>query len=1154
MLDSACRIPDMIQWAVENSAPAVALTDHGNMFGAWEFYTTAQKAGVSPIIGCEVYVASGDRRIHGIGQDNPYHLTLLTENATGYRNLLKLVSLGYIDGFYNKPRIDMEILREYREGIIALTGCIQGQVPRLLGENRRKEGIQSLKTLIDIIGSRNLYVEIQNHYTDKEREVYPMMVDLAREFNIPIVGTNNCHYLRKSDHRVHDVLLCIQTKTTVKDPHRIQLDNHYYFKNMSEMQETLKNYPPEAISNTYEIAKRCSNFKLDYGNLVLPKYEVPNGYTNDSYLKELCYQGLREKFAEELPPDVQKQLEYELDIIRKTDYSGYFLVVWDYVNYANKQGYPLSARGSAASSLALYALGVINFNPMDYDCMFERFLNTERVSPPDIDIDFADKARDHVITYLVDKYGQDSVGKVATFSTLGPRAAITDVGRALEVPLKNVRKLTRLIPGLSKVTLEDVLALIPEFRELAQLPENREVVDISKAIVGMKRHVSCHASAVVVSSGPLTDYVPLFKDKHGQVATQFEGKTVEDVGIVKFDSLGLRSLTKTDDCVRMIKENRGKDIKLTEIPFDDEETYSLVSKGLIAGLFQLETSPGMYRVVTQLRPENFEDFKAIPAIYRPGPLESGTTRQFIARKNGLQKVEYIHPLLKNALKSTYGLCVYQEQVMQIARDMAGFTLGEADVLRNAMGKRNEGLLKAQRQKFIAGAATKGVSKAEAEKVFDILEPFGGYAFNKSHTVAYSIVTYRMAYLKAHYPHEFITAIMTGEADDSSKIICYREEAKNLAEFLGVQINLMPPDVNRSSKFFTVEGDNIYFGLIAVKHIGTRTIDAILEAREQEGPFTSLQDFCIRVNTRVVNKRTIQSLILCGAFDALEGHRAPLVANLQTILKAAKIAKAERERGQLSLFKDTAMTYAINPVHMNIPDYEPYERFKMEKELLGFYVSGHPVQEYTDIIENYTTANTQTIGTNSDISEVSIVGMVTRVKKLLTRKGDTMALFALEDLTGKVRVAALPDIYKKAGELVEGQIVWINGELKISSNAKNRNSDIRSNMENRLIHATEIIDIADVPKLLTSAAEVTIPEADIDNLEKLNALKEIALANEGDLQIVLRLTSQRFGEVIAHCGANYKIINEDSVFKQVENLFGENCIKRSNRTQHFIRNP
>ena len=488
----------------------------------------------------------------------------------------------------------------------------------------------------------------------------------------------------------------------------------------------------------------------------------------------------------------------------------------------------------------------------------------------------------------------------------------------------------------------------------------------------------------------------------------------------------------------------------------------------------------MFRVVTQLKPENFSDFTAIPAIYRPGPLESGTTRQFIARKNGLQKVEYIHPSLKNALKNTYGLCVYQEQVMQIAQDMAGFTLGEADVLRNAMGKRNEGLLKSQRQKFIAGAARNEIPKEEAEKVFDILEPFGGYAFNKSHTVAYSIVTYRMAYLKTHYPHEFIAAIMTREVDDISRIISYRKESKRLEDFLNVRINLLPPDINKSSKFFTVDGDDIYFSLIVVKHVGDRAVDAILEAREQGGPFTSLQDFCIRVNTRVVNKRTIESLILCGAFDALEGKRAPLVANLHTILKGAKIAKAERERGQLSLFKDAAMIYSINPANMDIPEYEPFARFQMEKDLLGFYVSGHPVQEYTDIIENYTTANTQILGANSDMSEVSIVGMITRVKELLTRKGDTMALLALEDLKGTARVAVLPEIYKKGGGFVEGQIVWINGELKNNPHTKNRNNNARNVMEKYLIHATEIIDIVDVPERLASTAEVTIPESDLNN--------------------------------------------------------------------------
>jgi len=1079
MLDSSCRVADIVQWAVENSAPAVALTDHGNMFGVWEFYTTAQKAGVNPIVGCEVYVAPDDRKKCGINQSSPYHLTLLSENATGYKNLMKLVSLGYTEGLGDKPCIDMELLREYREGIIALTGCIEGQVPHLFATNRRSEAIQCFKTLIDIMGARHLYVEIQNHYLAKELKAYPHMVALAREYEIPIVGTNNCHYLRKTDHRIHDVLLCIQNKTTVKDPYRLRYTHHYYFKSANAMREALKDYPPEAISNTVEIAKRCQ-LKLDYGKYVLPKYDVPAGHTNDSYLKELCYQGLREKMGGDLPSEIRRQLNYELEIIRKTGYAGYFLIVWDYVNYAHQQGYPLAARGSAASSLALYALGVITFNPMEYGCMFERFLNLERVSPPDIDIDFSDRARDHVIDYIIKKYGHDSVGKVATFSTLGPRAAITDVARALGIPLDNAKKLTRLLPYTSAISLDDVLAQSPEVKELATLSAYRELIEISSALVGLKRHVSCHASAVVVTSGPISDYMPLFK-KNGQVATQFEGATVEDVGIIKFDILGLRSLTKTHDSLQMIKQNRGKDIILEDIPFDDKKTFSLVSEGLVQGLFQLETSPGMYNVVRQLEAENFEDFSAIAALYRPGPLESGTTRQFIARKNGLQKVEYVHPLLKNALKNTYGLCVYQEQVMQIARDMAGFSLGEADVLRRAMGKVNEGLLKTQRHKFVAGACQKGISKNDAEKVFDLLEPFGGYAFNKSHSIAFAIVTYRMAYLKTHYPHEFMASIMTSECDDTSKIITYRKECQKLEEYLGVSINLLPPDINSSNKYFSVDGDAIHCGLIIIKHVGDRAIEVITTAREQGGPFRSLQDFCERVDTRVVNKRTIESLILCGAFDSIEKYRAPLIANLEKIMKLGKLVKSERDRGQLPLFP-----FNVRIPLSRTPEYEPFALFAMEKALLGFYVSGHPVEEYHDIIQNHATADTETLFDFHNDAEVSIVGMLTRIKKMITQKGDTLALLALEDTKGVVRVDVLPSLYRKMSALVEGQIVWIKGTVKTSTNRNYQASSKRSEMEKPVIQAVEVMDIAAFTKFRTSSAAARIPETDLSNFTKRTA--------------------------------------------------------------------
>ena len=1144
MLDGACRIADMVDWAVENSAPAVALTDHGNMFGAWELYGKAKKAGVKPIVGCEVYVAPGKRTTRGKEQGGPYHLTLLAEDATGYQNLLKLVSLGYTEGFYSKPRIDMEILREYRDGIIALTGCIQGQVPQLLCSNRREEGIQNFKTLMEIMGERNLYVEVQNHYIDKELEAYPIMVQLAKEFNLPIVGTNDCHYLRKSDHGMHDVLLCIQTKRTVNDQDRLRFDNHFYFKSADEMREALKEYPPEAISNTLEIANRCS-LKLDYGKSVMPEYEVPEGHTNDSYLKELCYQGLQERYNGELSEPIRERLDYELDIISKTDYSGYFLIVWDYVKYAHKQGYPLSARGSAASSLVLYALDVITFNPMDYDCLFERFLHLERISPPDIDIDFADRAREHVIDYLVEKYGADSVGKVATFATLGAKAAITDVGRALEMPLENVKELTQRIPSMPGITIDEALEQVPEFHALAERPENKELMDLSKAVEGMKRHVSCHASAIVISNGPLTNYVPLFKDKNDQVATQFEGKIVEDVGIVKFDSLGLRSLTETYDCLQMIRANHDKEIRLEEIPFDDKQTYALLSKGLINGLFQLEASPGMYRVVTQLKPDTFEEFSAIPALYRPGPLESGFMQQFIDRKNGLQKVEYIHESVESVLENTYGVCVYQEQVMQIARDMAGFTLGEADILRSAMGKKDEALLKAQREKFIEGAAKNNIIKREAEDIFDRLEPFARYAFNKSHTVAYSMLAYRMAYLKTHYPHEFMAAMMTGEAGDSAKITRYRAECKKLADFLNVEINLLPPDVNSSSREFTVDGNDVCFGLVAVKGVGDSAIDAIVEAREQGGSFTSLQDFCERVDTKQVTKRAVESLIMSGAFDSLEGHRAQHIAGLESIMKVAQTAQAERDRGQMSLFGEAEEAPPITVTFTNAAEYDPLERLKQEKEQLGFYVSGHPLEEYSDIIDYYTTASTQTLIEHPVDSEVFVAGMITEVKNLTTKKGDPMAVIGFEDLEGSVEIVIFPEAYKTAGDLVEGRVVWIRG--KVNQNGRSRRSDDENQREQRQVQADDIVDLESVPEKQTSALEVTISEADLGNSEKLEALQKIASANRGHNDLILRLMSPRYGEVIARCGKKYNVANKPQVIEQVEKLFGANCIKPSNRT-------
>ncbi len=868
LLDGACRIPDMVQWAIENSSPAVALTDHGNMFGAWEFYNTAKAAGVNPIVGCEVYVETEKEKSDGNSQCSSSHLTLLAENAEGYHNLLELTSLGYTQGFHRKPRINMEMLREHHGGIIALTGCICGIVPKLICSNQRDEAVRNLLALRDIMGEDNLFVEIQNHYIDKELAAYPVMVELANEFNLPIVGTNDCHYLRKSDHRMHDILLCIQTKKTVNDPERIRFDNQYYFKNVDEMREALKDYPPEAIINTVEIANRC-NLKLDYDKSVMPIFEVPEGQTLDSYLKEQCYAALRQKYGGHLSESIRERLEYELDVIKQTGYANYFLIVADYVGYANQQGYLLSARGSATSSLVLYALGVINFNPMDHGCLFERFLNLDRMNPPDIDIDFDAHARDDVIDYLVRKYGHDSVGKVATFATLGAKTAIKDVGRALEIPVDDIQTLGKLIPNQPGVTLDEALEQVPEFQKLAELPENRELIEISKAVEGMKRHVSCHASAIVISDGPLTNYAPIFKDMHGQVATQFEGKTVEDVGIIRFDTLGVRSFSEVADCLNMIQENRGREIALEDIPLEDKKTYSLISRGLIAGLFQLETSSGMLTVVAQLKADNFEDFSAIPALYRPYPIESGMMQQFINRKNGLELVSYLHPALEDALKNTYGICIYQEQMMQIACDVAGVTVSEADILRSAISKKKVDVLKEQRLKFINGAVEKGIATKEAEEVFELLQQFGRYAFNKSHSVTYAMLAYRMAYLKTHYPHEFVAAMLTGEAADKEKIKRYQFECVRLAEFLDVEINLLPLDINASEKNCTVDDNDIRLGFVVLKDVSDEAINLILTERNRGGFFTSIQDFRDRFDSiEMMNEDVIENLIASGAFNAL----------------------------------------------------------------------------------------------------------------------------------------------------------------------------------------------------------------------------------------------------------------------------------------------
>lgn len=1151
LLDGACRIEDMVDWAVKNSAPAVALTDHGNLFGAWEFYKAAKDKGVNPIVGCEVYVAPGDRRTRGKEQGSPYHLTLLSENATGYKNLMQLVSLGYTEGFYSKPRIDMEILREYHEGIIALTGCIQGFVPALLADNQRDAAVKNFLLLSDILGKDNLYVEVQNHGIPEEENAYSVMLQLAKEYNIPIVGTNDCHYLNATDHKMHDVLLCIQMKRQVSERDRMRFLEEFHFKNVDEMREALSAFPPEAITNTLEIANRCQ-LELDYGDSIMPQCDVPEGYTEDSYLEKLCYDGLNQKYNGQISAEIKAQIDHELNVIKQTGYSGYFLIVWDYVNYARQQGYPLTARGSAASSLALYALNVINFNPMDYGCLFERFLNLERFDPPDIDIDFADGVRQLVIDYLVEKYGAESVGSIAAFHSLGARFAIKDVGRALDIPLESVDRLTKLIPNTPGITIAEALEDAPQFKEAAEEPDNQELIELSKAIEGMKRHISTHASGIVVSNGPLTDYVPLFKDKHDRIATQFEGKTISNIGMVKFDFLGVRTLSETYYCLGLIKQRHGVDLKLEDIPFDDKETYDLLSKGLVAGLFQLETSAGMRRVIMQIKPDNFEEFTAIPALYRPGPLDSGMMDSFIRRKLKLEEVTYPHPLLEDALKNTYGVCVYQEQVMQIARDMAGFTVAEADLVRFAMSKKIAEMLQELRVKFIEGAIKNGVKEEEAAEVFELLEPFSGYAFNKSHTVTYSILSYQMAYLKTHYPREFMASMMTGESGSSEKIMNYIAECRKLSEFLGTEIQVLPPDINSSESDFTVVGDNIRFGLAAVKNVSELAIEAIVEAREKDGSFQSLQDFCERVDTKAIKKNAIESLIMAGAFDLFdEGHRAQYIASLENVLKAAQSAQQDRERGQMTIFSAIEEDVPATQAELaDTPEWDTDELLRNEKEQLGFYLSGHPLQHYEDIIKYYTTATSQTLVEHPNGTEVSVAGLASSVRLTKTRqKGDQMAIMRIDDLEGAINVVVFPKAYANSSEAIEeGSIVWIRGTVSADRKQNGAGDEETEEEEVRQVMADQVLKIDQVVDQLTSAVEVTISEEDVPNQAKMEALQKISQEQRGDCDLILRLMSSKFGgEVIAQCSQRFNINYTPEIISQIENLFGSDCAKPSNRT-------
>ncbi|HXH81448.1 MAG TPA: DNA polymerase III subunit alpha, partial [Candidatus Tectomicrobia bacterium] len=878
LLDGAAQLEKLVAKAKALRFPAIALTDHGNLFGAIDFYLAAQKAGIKPIIGCELYVAPGSRKDRG-SQDGGYeganHLTVLVRDARGYRNLIKLVSKAYLEGFYYKPRVDKALLAEHAEGLLALSGCLNSEVSRLISAGEPARARQAAGWYQDVFGKDAYFMEVQAHGLSEQVKVTAETVAIARAIGAPIAGTNDSHYLEAGHARAHEALLCIQTGATMSDPDRWRFSSdEFYVKSAEEMARVFADLP-EACRNTLAVAERC-NLTLEFGRFHLPRYRVPEGHTLESYLEELAREGLRRRYGPSPGDAVEARLAHELAVIQKMGFAGYFLVVWDFIHYARQHGIAVGpGRGSSAGSLVAYCLGITNIDPLRYGLLFERFLNPERISMPDMDIDFADDRRDEVIRYVADKYGRDRVAHIITFGTLGAKAAIRDVGRVLGMSYADVDRIAKLVPNFPlNITLDDALAKSPPLAEMVRTQAHvKELWDIAKTLEGCTRHASVHASAVVISDEPLDEHVPLYKDpKRPELITGFAMGPIEKLGLLKMDFLGLRTLTVLASTVELIRESRGVTIDLDAVPLDDARTYALLGEARTFGVFQLE-SAGMREALRGLRPERLEDVIAMVSLYRPGPME--LIPDFIARKHGRARITYEHPAMETFTRETYGIMVYQEQIMQIASEMAGFTMGEADTLRRAMGKKDRDLMARQREKFLAGCKERGTSAAKAERVWELMEKFAGYGFNKSHAAAYALVAYQTAYFKANYPVEFMAALLTSEMGDTDKIVKYIEECRAMG------IPVEPPDVNASGVQFTVEGNAIRFGLAAIKNVGEAAMESILASRQREGRFTSLDDFCARVDLRLVNRRVLESLIKAGAFDSLRLTRAHLMASVDS---------------------------------------------------------------------------------------------------------------------------------------------------------------------------------------------------------------------------------------------------------------------------------
>lgn len=1115
LLDGGIRIKELVARAKEYKMPALSITDHGNLFGAVEFYKQVSKAGIKPIIGCEVYVAPESRFDRGKLENDEasFHLILLARDNAGYRNLVSLVTKAYLEGFYYRPRIDRDLLEQYSGGLIGLSACLKGEIPYYLQRGILDRARERALEYKHILGPENFYLEIQENGLSEQIEANKKLIELARELHIGIVATNDCHYLNREDAKAHDILLCIQTGKTLKDEKRLRFSSdEFYFKSPLEMKEAFKDIP-EAIMNTRAIAERC-NVEFNLGASLLPRFKIEGGENPDDFITRLANEGLRKKSGEDIPQVYRERLRSELDIIKKMDYSSYFLIVWDFIRYARNKGIPVGpGRGSAAGSLVSYCLDITEIDPIKYNLLFERFLNPERVSMPDIDVDFCQDRRLEVISYVSEKYGKDHVAQIITFGTMAAKAAIRDVGRAMDMPYAEVDRIAKLVPNTLKITIRAAMKAEPQLKELYDTDAQiKELLDIAMRLEGLNRHASTHAAGVVISPVPLTEYTPLYKSPSDEsIMTQFDMGAIEGIGLLKFDFLGLKTLTVIQKTLDLLKQ-AGNEIFLKDVLLDDRKTYELLSSGHTTGVFQLE-SAGMREILVRMSPNKFEDLIALVALYRPGPIGSGMIDDFIKRKKSRISVKYELPQLKEILDETYGVILYQEQVMRIANKLADFSLGQADILRKAMGKKNIQAMERQKESFVNGAVKNNIPEKKAIRIFDLMGLFAEYGFNKSHSAAYAYIAFQTAYLKAHYPVEFMAATLSADMNDTDKIV------KSINECRNMKIEILPPDINLSGREFKVISNSIRFGLEAVKGVGSAAIESFLEARDKGGPFNSVSDFIERVDTRKVNKKVLESLVKAGAFDSMGIKRVLAMGTVSNILNGA--GGKVKDPGQQSFFEEE-----MKKAEADISEWDETELLKNEKEALGFYITGHPLTKYNMLLRKIKAKKTSELKDAIDKENIRIGGVLRSLKKKTVKStGELMAYLTLEDDEGSTEVIVFSELYKNSIKLLKKDTL-----ILVKGNIDRDEKGIR-------VRARELSGLEDTGRNNMKQLEICISDP-LTCSESLRSIRSLVAGYPGDCQLYLRIRLNESQTLIA-TGIN---VRPDTVLiNTLENMIGKGSV-------------